>query len=387
MKLFKISIIFFVGIVTLFSCNKQPVFTVTGEISGLQTDTLYIYFEKRDFSNTILLDSMQLGKDGIFNFEIPSPEYPDLYILRLGNQSINLSVDSVETIVVNASFNSFAIDYSIEGSEGSLKMKEVLLLRSGLQKDINVLKEAFLKGSVSSSEFQTELSELVEVYKTKVKSIIFSNTKSPAAYFALFQKIDDILILNPYERDDSRVYSAVATAWDTYYKETSRAEYLRDFTINAIKERKAQEQRESQIQNLKITEANSQYFNIVLPDINDKTISLESLKGKVVLLDFTTYQAEYSPLHSKNIYDVYQRHSNNMEVYQVSFDSDVHLWKNAAANLPWVCVYENKGAGSELVKRFNIQQLPTTYLINRRGELVKKLDVGDNIETEIKKLF
>ncbi|GAB6011073.1 thioredoxin-like domain-containing protein [Viscerimonas tarda] len=386
MKLFKICVVFSVCVVALLSCSKQPAFTVTGKISDIQSDTLYLYLEKRDFNASVILDSVKLDRDGAFVFNAPSPEYPDLYILRLGNQAINLSVDSIETITVNASQNGFALDYNIEGSDNSSSMKDVALSRNKLQQTIVELREKYLNKSISASEYQAGLEEAVENYKSVVKKLILTNLKSPAAYFALFQKVDDILIFNPYEKDDSRIYSAVATAWDTYYKETPRAKYLRDFTINAIRERKSLEKKSGLIENMQVAES-SAYFKIVLPDINDKMVSLESLKGKVVLLDFTVYQAEYSPIHSININETYQRNKDNMAVYQVSFDADLHFWKNAASNLPWICVHEDKSTESELIKRFNIQELPTMYLLNKEGELVKKLKVSDNIEAEVKKLL
>jgi cytochrome oxidase Cu insertion factor (SCO1/SenC/PrrC family) len=362
-------------------------FTVTGQITDLPNDSLYIYLEHRDFSATVVLDSMKPAKDGAFTFKIPSPEYPDLYVLRLGNQSINLSVDSTETIRITATQKDFAAGYSVEGSDNSLHLKEVVMRRNKLQTDVDELKKQYFSQSISADEFQTKLSELEIDYKEFMKKLIVSNLKSPTAYFALFQKIEDALIFNPYQKEDSKMYSAVATAWDAFYKGTSRANYLRQFTLNAIKERRNAEHSSSLFDNLDALAKQTDYFNISLPDMNDKIVSLASLKGKVVLLDFTVYAAEYSPMHGRRIHTIYQHFRNDMEVYQVSFDTDVHFWKNAASNLPWICVCDNEGTDSPLIGRYNIREFPTTYLFNRQGELVKKLNISDNIEAEVKKLL
>ncbi|MDR1810832.1 MAG: AhpC/TSA family protein [Prevotella sp.] len=371
----------------LLSCDRQSTFTVTGQITGLQNDSLYIYMEHRDFSSTVVLDSVKPVADGSFRFTVPSPEYPDLYVLRLGNQSINLSVDSTETIRITASQKNFASDYKVEGSDNSARMKEVVLRRNKLQFDVDELKREYFSKALSAAEFQAKLSELVDEYKAFMKKLIVSNLKSPTAYFALFQKVENALIFDPYQREDSKMYSAVATAWDAFYKGTPRANYLREFTLNAIKERKNAERNSTLLGNLDALADRSNYFTVELPDVNDQTVSLESLKGKVVLLDFTMYAAEYSPLHGKRIYEAYKRLKNNMEVYQVSFDPDVHFWKNAASNLPWICVRDDNGAESSLIARFNIREFPTTYLLDRQGELVKKLNISDNIEAEVKKFL
>jgi hypothetical protein len=266
-------------------------------------------------------------------------------------------------------------------------MKEVVLRRNKLQNSVDELKSYYLSKSISQDEYQSKLSEAVDEYKVFIKKLIVSNLKSSAAYFALFQKIENTLIFNPYQKEDSRMYSAVATAWDAFYKGTPRANYLKEFTLNAIKERKNAERSNDLLDNMNVITESMNYFNIELPDINDKTVSLKSVNEKVVLLDFTVYAAEYSPMHGRRIHSIYQRFKNDMEVYQVSFDTDVHFWKNAASNLPWICVRENKGDGSPLLGRFNIREFPTTYLFNRKGELVKKLNISDNIEAELKKLL
>lgn len=387
MKILNAFFILLVCVVFFTSCHNPSEFTITGKIDGIQeNDTLFLYLEKRDFNKIKTLDSIKVNKDGNFSIKGLSPEYPDLYVLRLGEQSINLSVDSIETIVVNTSKTGFATDYKIEGSDNTVRMKEVIQRKTDLQKKISDLKNQYWNKEISVAEYQTKLEEQVNEYKTAIKKIIISDLKSPTAYFALFQKIDDTLIFNPYQKDDSRMYSAVATAWDTYHKETPRAQYLREFTIKAIKERKSLEEKSGLVENLKVVDG-FQYFNIVLPNVNDDMVPLESLKGKVVLLDFTAYQAEYSPLHNANLNDAYKGNHDNFEIYQVSFDPDTHFWKNAALNLPWVCVRDNEMMDSYLVKRFNIQQLPTMYLFNRQGELVKRLEVGVDIGAEVRKLF
>ncbi len=384
MKIFRNLLIFVSFSICFAACSQKPEFTVQGIIQGSEGDTLYL--ERRNFNDILTLDSAIMRENGEFKFKSASPDYPDLYILRLNGQIINLSVDSIETITVRADKKDFASGYTVEGSDNSENLKTVVLLQNQLQKDITELKTNLRANRITLPEYNNEIAEITANYKDTIRKVIMTDLKSPMAYFALFQRVEGVLVLNPYEKTDSRIFSAVATAWNHYYTNTPRAKYLRDFTLNAINER-----RNTEIKNNMLSEAISNNvvggYNISLPDIHDREVSLNELKGKVVLLDFTLYGAEYSPLHNMNLNTLYEKYKDRVEIYQVSFDADEHFWKNAAFNLPWISVWEKESGDSELFSRFNIQQLPTVFLLNTDGEIVVRLDLSGDIEKEVKKLL
>jgi len=379
-----ISFIFILFCLLAVSCKQNPQFKVEGVIDGAAGQTVYL--ERRGISDIMIIDSSKIADNGSFSIKAAAPEYPDLYLLRLGGQSINLAVDSTETIRVEASEKNFASDYKIEGSESSLRIKEVLTIYTDLNKKVTELKNQFQGNSISDDDYLKDVQAVITEYKDKIKKLIISNVKSQAAYFALFQKIDGVLIFNPYDKADSKMYAAVATAWNIYYKDSPRTIHLKNFTLSSIKERRMAENQANLLEGVQQIDK-ADFYNIELPDINNKTVSLTSLKGKVVLLDFTVYQAEYSPVHNMAINKVYEKYKNNLEVYQVSFDSDAHFWHNASKNLPWICVRDPHSVTSDLIYKYNLQQLPTAYLLNKNGELVKRLSADDNVEAEIRKLL
>ncbi|MFR9165916.1 MAG: thioredoxin-like domain-containing protein [Dysgonomonas sp.] len=371
--------ILFICLTTAFvSCKKQPQFTITGIVENAGGDTLYL--EKRGFENIAVVDSTIIDEKGNFSIKGERPQTPDLYLLRLGNQSINLSVDSTETISIKTTKKEFSANYTVEGSSGSEMMKDVVLLKSRLENNIKDLNNQ----KYTDDEYLEKVQTYLSTYKDSVKRIMIKDLKSPAAYFALFQKINDVLIFDPYDKNDSKMYSAVATSWDFYYKDSPRAKHLREFTLNSIKQRSSAQQT-GQIIEQALQANESEYYNIKLPDRNNKTVALSSLKGKVVLLNFTVYQTEYSPAYNIILNNVYNKFKNDMEIYQVSFDSNLHFWQNAAANLPWITVRDNNSVRSNLIYKFNIQEFPTTFIVNRQGELIKRLSLEDDIAEEVRK--
>lgn len=385
MKMFRNLFTIFIFCALVSCSDKGPKFLIEGKVSGT-ADTTMLYLEKRELSQTTLLDSIKLGTKGEFEFKGTSTPYPEFYVLRLNGQVINLVIDSTETVKVNASEKTFGTEYNVEGAESNLQLKAITLAQYKASQALDELQRKFSNKEVNEQEYFDQIQTISSDYKDTAFKIIFADTKNPASYFALFQKVKGYLFFDPYDKSDYKPFAAVATAWDMHYPNSPRAKHLHDYTLNAIKVRKQSEKQPFDVNSANEIDA-AKYYNIELPDVNGTPISLSSLKGKVVLLDFTVYQSEKSPEHNIVLNKLYNKFKPDFEIYQVSFDTDIHFWKNSATNIPWIAVHEKKSLNSEFIARFNIQSLPSLLLINRNGEIVKRLLPGDNIESEIQKLL
>jgi glutathione peroxidase-family protein len=119
-----------------------------------------------------------------------------------------------------------------------------------------------------------------------------------------------------------------------------------------------------------------EFFDITLLSINGEPYQLSDIgKGKVVLVDFIAYEIRESPSHNQLLARIYERyHAQGFQIYQISLDADEHFWKNAAINLPWACVHDPQSINSEIVMKSNVRELPTSFIMNRAGEIVKRVD-------------
>jgi cytochrome oxidase Cu insertion factor (SCO1/SenC/PrrC family) len=367
----------------LFSCKNEKTFTITGEIQGVK-DTV-IYLEKRELTSINIIDSAKVDSSGKFEFTSPAPEYPELYALKLGNQYINIGIDSTETISVKASLKNFATDYTIEGSESNVQIKDITLRNYSTSNAIDKLSKDLETKSITEEVFLDSATSIINDYKMYVINIIVKNPRSLASYYGLFQKINDALLIDPYDKKESRIYGAVATQWDSYFPESARAKHLKNFTLTAMKTQKGIETQNKLLENMPLTE--TYMLDISLPDLNNKKVSLKDYKGKVIVLDFISYISPTSPAHNSQLNQVYEKYGSNIVIYQVSFDPDAHTWKNAAGNLPWICVRDEQSTDSQLINKYNIQNLPTTYIIDKEGSIVKRLSPEDKLETEISKVL
>ena len=110
---------------TITACSSGPEFEVNGDISG--ADGKMLYLEASGLEGIVPLDSVKLKGEGPFKFKQPRPESPEFYRLRVDNKVINFSVDSIETLQINAPYVDFSTAYTVEGSENSSKIKELTL--------------------------------------------------------------------------------------------------------------------------------------------------------------------------------------------------------------------------------------------------------------------
>lgn len=365
----------------LFSaCNNSSDFTVKGVVAG--ADGQLMYLENVGISNVVTLDSIKLAPGGKFKFTEKRPEYPDFYRLRLNNQLINFAVDSTETISFVAYAGTFATSYSVEGSENSKAIKAITLAQLDANQAISRLRKEYEDKMISDTTYRTKVLAAADAYKEVARKYIYSAPMSTAAYFALFQQIDGLLFFDLYDRKDVKAYGAVATSYDHAYPESPRSKHLYNLTLQSMKVLRAQ--RPVDYSNVETKEIS--FLDIELPDVRGEVVKLSTVApGKVVLINFTAYQTEWSPALNMALGELYTKyHDQGLEIYQVSLDSDFHFWRNGASNLPWVTVRDPQSVYSQVAGLYNVKQLPALFILDRKGNLVKRVEDVKKLETDVK---
>ncbi len=368
----------------LSACNNEPHFTVKGDISDAKGKMLYL--EASGINAIEPIDSTTLGESGSYEFTGKKPESPEFYRLRIEDRIINFSVDSTETVTIRAAFADMPTHYTVEGSKQSAVIKELAVKHIQLQQQVDKLYKN--EGKLYPRDIQDSLFNMVERYKQDLKvNYIFKDPTSAYAYFALFQKLGNFLIFDPLNnREDIKCFAAVATSLNNQYPHALRSKNLYNIVMKGMRNTRAPQQKVLEIPQDKIKEAN--LIDIALKDLRGNEHRLTDLKGKVVLLDFTVYQNAVSPARNialRELYDKYKK--QGLEIYQIALDADEHFWKTSADNLPWICVRDANGIYSSYLSIYNVQKLPSMFLINRNNELKVRGENVTDIEAEIKKLL
>ena len=362
------------------ACQRQT-FTVEGTIAGAQDSVLY--FENVSLEGLKALDSVKLGTDGRFSFSQERPEAPEFYILRIADQIINLSIDSTETVTVTAQWPNMSARYEVDGSENSIRIRELALKQQELQRRVNELQNS---RSLSPTAKSDSLERMLFNYKRDVtRNYIYQHPEQASSYFALFQTLGPWLIFDPRgDADDVKAFAAVATSWDTFHPGAVRGENLHNIAIEGMNNTRAMAAKRAQtIDADKIVE--SGVIEIALADNNGRQQTLTGLRGKVVLLDFHTFALKDSPqriLMLRGLYNKY--HDQGLEIFQVSLDADEHFWRQMTKQLPWISVRDAEGRSALM---YNVQELPEFFLIDRNNQLQKRSGQMTDLDAEIRSLL
>lgn len=399
MKKYTLYILCAAFVCLVFSCSESK---RTARIEGTITDATgeLLYLEHLGAGGPKMVDTLRLKEDGKFVFSPETENGPDFFSLRIGQRSISLVVDTLQTpVVVTAKYASMANGYEVS-DPANQELKEAVLLGNKMRSQHANVLQAYQQRSLSESACLDSLNRIVSAYKDKVwRDVICADPASPASYYVLFETLRGMRIFDPADDQDIRAFGAVATSWSYNYPNSPRNKELETRTLEGQQLRRmAREnaQRNDSIVSSLIVERN--YPEIELPDSYDKKVALSSLvePGKVVLVDFNAYfLTDVSPLHNLRLREAYDKYADKgLRIYQVCFDVDEHFWKTSADNLPWITVrdpevaFDQNGVMySSVAGLYNIKTLPTSFLLGSDGELKCRIEDDTKLEQEIQKLI
>ena len=375
-----------VAVLGMASCNEKK-FHVNGTIGNAADSTLY--FENMSLNGPVVIDSVKLSDDGTFDFDDKAPTAPEFYRLRIAGQIINIAIDSTETVSIKAEYPGMASQYEVSGSEECSRIKELTLMQMSLQTQLNAIAN---NPQLGADAVNDSVARVVEAYKTRVKTdYIFKEPMKASSYFALFQTLNaggqSVLIFNPRSSEqDVKVFAAVATSWDTFYPNEERGENLHNIAIEGMKDIRIIKSKQAQGLVAADKVNTTGIIDFTLTDNKGQERRLSSLQGKVVMLDFHLFAGEKSLQRIMMLRELYNKyHAAGLEIYQVSVDSDEHFWKTQTAALPWICTRVDDD--SRVLQLYNVQQVPTFFLLDRNCNVVKRDAQIKDIDAEIKALL
>jgi len=353
-------------VVTMASCqSKKPDggFSVKGKIDGADGKTYVLAkVENRSLAG---IDTAAV-ENGAVEF-YGKLDYPQqLYILELGQQrpvmmffgensdmTFEGNVDSLAIVELQGSAaNDVYNEYNKSMEKYNEQNKNLMLKYQQAQatKDQKAIEEVY-----------TEYDDMMAKKNEDAKKIIKENPKSPVSLYL----IQSDFMMSGY-KDLNEVFSALDTSLASLpgYKEIK--DYL-DIMAN--------------VQEGKVAP------DFTVPTIDGKEVSLSSLKGKYVLLDFWASWCKPCigeiPFMQK-AYATYKR--KGFEIFSVSVDRDAAAWKKAVADhkMTWLQGHDTQDISHS---KYGVMSIPTTLLLDKDGVIIAKNLRGEALEAKLKELM
>jgi len=118
-------------------------------------------------------------------------------------------------------------------------------------------------------------------------------------------------------------------------------------------------------------------------DLNGRPISISSLRGKFVLVDFWASWCLPCRQENPNLSRIYQKYkSKGFEILGVSLDADHKSWLKAVEQdkLNWLNISDLRGKKNKIAIMFNIDAIPDNILIDRGGRILAKKITSQELE-------
>ncbi len=369
------------------ACSRNNV-KINGIVEGGEGS--HITFERLDVNRTTVIDSVKIKQGGGFSF-VTKQEEPELYILKNEQGGIlNLLLSPGDQVFVKTTSESFGINYTVDGSAESenirLLVEHLDKTRSELDSLLNLAESIENPENPKMDIIRNAYAQSIIRQKRYTISYLVQNMTSLSSVYALYQKFDDE---NPVlgNETDLQYFIVLADSLETVYPNSSLTKSLR-----ADIERKQALYRQSIHLDSLLSMAGDELglLDLTIPDRDGNEIILSSLKEKVILVVFWASGNEASIQSLLQLQSTYDRYGDDgFEIYAISLDNNKIRWMNAIDfnEFSWINVSELSYPDSRATVLYNVTGLPSTFLINREGDIVAKNLYGKTLETWLDNLL
>jgi peroxiredoxin len=355
--------------ISLFAQSTPKEFTISGTAKTLQPNDK-VYLEIPGTQPVLVVDSIKVGNDKRFSFTRKEVDEGTVYQINIAKaQRIIVLIEGGETIdiVADGTEKGNAV---VKGSKNNDYYQQLI----GMYKEMND-KSVKWQEEYAQAEQKKDTKRVAEIqqafeaaskdFTAKVKAMIPEMGTSLAALFATN-------FLNP-EMEMSTIFDLAKR----FEKERPNMKQGQVFVGNAKRMRGIQ--------------IGDDAPEITLNSVQDKPVSLSSLRGKVVLIDFWASWCGPCRQENPNVVKAYNRFKEKgFEIFSVSLDKDKTSWIKAIEKdgLLWPShVSDLKYWQSVAAQTYGVNGIPATFLLDKDGKIIGKNLRGEALEKKLEEVL
>ncbi len=379
--------------ILLFSCGESKVeksgSAIENSVSGIIKNGAgrKIYLEGFDMNGIIKLDSTEIAEDG--SFQLSAPAKTNFYRVGFNNTNyILLAIDSTDkNVKITGNADSLSIGYKVEGSPFSQDILEFVNEQTPFMANrLKILESINVDNQEDTSvtgNAQRSIMRLDAAFNAFVVNFVEKNPKSPSTFLALS-------FLDPNNQLDiiKKVEQAISVSM---YNSPLHVDILNKIGQLESKKQINDAQLVEQEKTMGHLKNGNTSPEINLPSHKGGNISLSSLKGKVVLIDFWASWCAPCRAENPNVVKMYNKYKDKgFTVYSVSLDKDKTKWLSAIQKdgLIWPShVSDLKSWQSIAAQAYGITSIPFTVLIDKDGKIIDKNLRGSQLEEKLKEIL
>ena len=371
-------LLIFAAVLLFAACSNEQKFQITGTLTDLgNTDEpIMLYLKTRDINEQLVnIDSTFLTKKETFVFKGKVSE-TDLYYLADKDNVFRLGffVDPRSKITITGTAKCVS-DIKIEGSKTQALyeiLKTSLMPLQNKQDDIQQTYMMYAQNpSISEEDFQEIEERLVADYETLDKQIeettlefIKENANNIIAAYLVYRNTSTVGNSEEIEKQFQLLAPEMSNKFVMHVK--------------------------NRLEKIKQTEVGAVLPNIELPDPDGKIISLESLRGKYVFVDFWASWCGPCVREIPNLKIAYEKfQEKGFEIISISLDNDKEAWLDGIAKheLNWLHVSDLQAFNSPVAKQLAVAYVPHTFLLAPDGTIIAVDLRGEELENRLSEVI